>query len=83
MIDSICRRFNGKRILFAGFGREGKSTLSFLLKYMPDAFVGITDRNESAFQDVDKERYSLYFGDDYLKASSDYDVVIKTPGISV
>ena len=83
MIDSICRRLNGKRILIAGFGREGKSTLRFLQKYMPDAIVGIADRNESAFQDVDKEKYSLYFGDDYLKASSDYDVVIKTPGISV
>ena len=32
---------------------------------------------------IDKERYNLYFGDEYLKASSDYDVVIKTPGISV
>ena len=83
MIDSICRRLNGKRILIAGFGREGKSTLRFLQRYMPNAIVGIADRNESAFQDVDKERYSLYFGDDYLKASSDYDVVIKTPGISV
>lgn len=83
MIDSICRRLNGKRILIAGFGREGKSTLRFLQKYMPEAIVGIADRNESAFQDVDKEKYSLYFGDDYLKVSSDYDVVIKTPGISV
>ncbi len=83
MIDSICRRLSGKKILIAGFGREGKSTLRFLQRYMPDAMVGIADKNESAFQDVDKERYSLYFGDEYLKASSDYDVVIKTPGISV
>ena len=83
MIESICRRLSGKRILIAGFGREGKSTLRFLQQYMPEAIVGIADKNESAFQDLDKERYSLYFGDDYLKASSDYDVVIKTPGISV
>ena len=83
MIDSICRRLSGKRILIAGFGREGKSTLRFLQQYMPDATVGIADKNETAFQDIDKERYNLYFGDDYLKASSDYDVVIKTPGISV
>ena len=83
MIESICRRLSGKRILIAGFGREEKSTLRFLQNYMPEAMVGIADRNESAFQDVDKERYNLYFGDDYLKASSDYDVVIKTPGISV
>ena len=83
MIESICRRLSGKRILIAGFGREGKSTLRFLQNYMPEAIVGIADKNESAFQDLDKERYNLYFGDEYLKASSDYDVVIKTPGISV
>ena len=83
MIESICRRLSGKKILIAGFGREGKSTLRFLQNYMPEAIVGIADKNESAFQDVDKERYNLYFGDEYLKASSDYDVVIKTPGISV
>ena len=83
MIDSICRRLSGKRILIAGFGREGKSTLGFLQQYMPDAIVGIADKNESAFQDVDKERYDLFFGDDYLRAASDYDIVIKTPGISV
>ena len=83
MIDSICRRLSGKRILIAGFGREGKSTLRFLQQYMPEATVGIADKNESAFQDVDKERYDLFFGDDYLRAASDYDIVIKTPGISV
>lgn len=83
MIDSICRRLSGKRILIAGVGREGKSTLRFLQQYMPDAIVGIADKNESAFQDVDKERYDLFFGDDYLRAASDYDIVIKTPGISV
>ncbi len=83
MIESICRRLSGKKILIAGFGREGKSTLRFLQNYMPDAIVGIADKNESAFQDVDKERYNLYFGDEYLKASLDYDIVIKTPGISV
>ena len=83
MIDSICRRLEGKKILIAGFGREGKSTLRFLQKYMPDTIVGIADKNETAFQDIDKERYSLFSGDDYLRATSDFDVVIKTPGISV
>ena len=83
MIDSICRRLNGKRILIAGFGREGKSTLRFLQTFMPDAMVGIADKNESAFQDIDKERYNLHSGDDYLSAASDYDIVIKTPGISL
>lgn len=83
MIDSIVRRLSGKKILIAGFGREGKSTLRFLQKYLPDAIIGVADKNESAFQDVDKERYKLYFGDDYLAVASDYDIVVKTPGISV
>ena len=83
MIDTIINRLNGKKILIAGFGREGKSTLRFLQKYLPDAMIGIADKNESAFQDVDKERYELFSGDDYLNASADYDIIIKTPGISV
>lgn len=83
MLDSIFRRLRGKKILIAGFGREGQSTLRFLQKYLPHAVVGIADKNESAFKDIDKERYNLYSGDDYLNAASDYDIVIKTPGISL
>ena len=83
MIDTIINRLNGKKILIAGFGREGKSTLRFLQKYLPDAMIGIADKNESAFQDIDKERYKLFSGDDYLNAAADYDIIIKTPGISV
>lgn len=83
MIDAIINRLNGKKILIAGFGREGKSTLRFLQKYLPDAMIGIADKNESAFQDIDKERYKLFYGDDYLNAAADYDIIIKTPGISV
>lgn len=83
MLDVIINRLRGKRILIAGFGREGKSTLRFLQKYLPEAIIGIADKNESAFQDVDKERYELYYGDNYLNSTSDFDIVIKTPGISL
>lgn len=83
MLDSIFRRLRGKKILIAGFGREGKSTLRFLQKYLPNAVVGIADKNESAFQDIDEQSYNLYSGDNYLDAASQYDIVIKTPGISV
>ena len=83
MIDFIFKRLRGKKILVAGYGREGKSTLRFLQKFLPNAVVGIADKNESAIQDLDKERFKIYSGDGYLDASSDYDIVIKTPGISV
>ena len=83
MIDFIFKRLRGKKILVAGYGREGKSTLRFLQKFLPNAVVGIADKNESATQDLDKDRFKIYSGDGYLDASSDYDIVIKTPGISV
>lgn len=83
MIDFIFKRLRGKKILVAGYGREGKSTLRFLQKFLPNAVVGIADKNESVIQDLDKERFKIYSGDGYLDASSDYDIVIKTPGISV
>ena len=83
MLDSIFKRLRGKRILIAGFGREGQSTLRFLQKFLPNAEIGIADKNESAFKSIDKQSYTIYCGDDYLKNASDYDIVIKTPGISV
>lgn len=83
MLDSIFKRLRGKRILIAGFGREGQSTLRFLQKFLPNAEIGIADKNESAFKSIDKQTYTIYYGDDYLKNASDYDIVIKTPGISV
>ena len=75
MFDLILNRLRGKRILVLGFGREGKSTLRFLNKYLPDAVVAVADKNEmEAVQ---------HFGTGYLEAMYDYDIVIKTPGISL
>ena len=75
MFDLILNRLRGKRILILGFGREGKSTLRFLNKYLPDAVVAVADKN--AMEGVQ------HFGTGYLEAMYDYDIVIKTPGISL
>ena len=75
MFDLILNRLRGKRILVLGFGREGKSTLRFLKKYLPEAEVAVADRNE--MEDVQ------FFGTSYLEAMYGFDVVIKTPGISL
>ena len=83
--STIFKRLRGKRILILGFGREGKSSLAFIKKYLPHAIVGIADKNESAFKDLDLNQSNpkLYFGDNYFDAINDYDIVIKTPGISL
>ena len=55
-----------KRILILGYGKEGKATEQFLKKYVPDAEIGIADKN---------------LNDNYLNEQINYDLVIKTPGI--
>ena len=71
----ILNRLRGKRILVLGFGREGRSTLCFLNKYLPDAVVAVADAKEMELVQ--------HFGVGYLEAIYDYDIVIKTPGISL
>ena len=73
--DLILNRLRGKRILILGFGREGRSSLHFLKKYLPDADVAVADKNE--MEGV------KHYGSHYLEAMFDYDIVIKTPGISL
>ena len=90
-INTIFKRLRGKRILILGFGREGKSSLAFIRKFLPHAIVGVADKNESAFKDLTTNPNApttpnnpkLYFGDNYFDAVNDYDIVIKTPGISL
>ena len=81
-MNAIFKRLRGKRILILGFGREGRSSLAFIQKFLPHAIVGIADRNESAFKDLDLS-IKTYSGDNYFDAVKDYDIVIKTPGISL
>lgn len=75
MFDLILNRLRGKRILILGFGREGRSTLAFLQKYLPEADMAVADKNP-----MDGVAYS---GEGYLRAIYDYDIVVKTPGISL
>ena len=75
MFDLILNRLRDKRILILGFGREGRSTWAFLQKYLPDAVVAVADKNE--MEGV------KHFDSQYLEAMYDYDIVIKTPGISL
>lgn len=75
MFDVILNRLRGKRILILGFGREGESSLAFIKKYLPEAQVGVADQKFKPGV--------THSGDDYLQAIYQYDIVIKTPGISL
>ena len=77
-----------KRILILGFAREGIDSFRFLRKLLPKKVLGIGDRLKisnlkSQISNLLKKdkKVRLHFGEDYLKAIKNYDIIIKTPGI--
>ncbi|VAW29857.1 UDP-N-acetylmuramoylalanine--D-glutamate ligase, partial [hydrothermal vent metagenome] len=69
----------GKSILILGFGKEGRSTFSFLSKHFPGCKVGIADQNTRIADE--QINVPLHLGKNYLHALNDYDLIIKSPGI--
>ena len=51
MFELILNRLRGKSILILGFGREGRSTLRFLTKFLPDAQVDVADKKVLPIQE--------------------------------
>ena len=88
MIDNL----KNKKILILGLGREGIDSFKFLRKLFPDKILGVGDALE--FKRLPKKAQKLihyengsreirlHLGKNYLKALKNYDVIIKTPGIS-
>ena len=84
MIDTILQQLEGKSILLLGFGREGQSSYRFIRRHLPQAPVGIADQNTDipSAMAPDK-RLQFHLGADYLDAINQYDIVIKSPGVSL
>ena len=85
---SLLADLRGKRILILGFGREGRSTLSFLQERLPDASLGVADRRtldamseqeQAALAALPTERVVL--GPGYLDAVADFDAIVRAPGL--
>src|SRR2546423_1717851 len=80
----------GKAILILGLGVEGSATLRFLREQLPDAVIGIADKLPLLEMDTETRQHlqadgkvDLHTGPDYLSALKPYEIIIKTPGISV
>ena len=82
MKDKIIQELTGKKVLILGFGREGKSTYHFIKNNNIDCQVGIADLKEISDEQVINDNVALHTGETYLDAMQDYDLIIKTPGIS-
>lgn len=81
MKDTIVDFFRGKSVLILGFGREGKSTLEFLRRELPDLAIAIADQ-EPVEDDVVKNT-TVISGNNYLEACKNYDIIMKAPGIAI
>ncbi len=78
MFDKITEMLDNKSILILGFGKEGRSTLSFIRDFVEPKKVTVADRNEIS----DKlDGVEMKCGENYLSSLDEYDVIIKSPGI--
>ncbi len=77
---------NDKSILILGYGREGRSTFKILRKYFPQLNITIADSDESILTrqpELLTASVKLQTGNNYLNHLNDFDVIIKSPGISL
>jgi len=78
-----------KKILILGFGKEGIDTYLALRKLFPEKVFGIADKKDIRNYELEIKKLltkdknlKLYLGENYLNAVGEYDLIIKTPGIS-
>lgn len=78
-----------KRVLILGLAREGESSFQFLRQRFPDKIIGLADQLE--FEKLplkiqriiqNDKRIKAHLGKHYLQSLKDYEIIIKTPGIS-
>lgn len=82
MYNNIIEKLKDKNICILGFGREGKSTYNFIRRHLKDKFITIIDKKDVSSELNDKN-ISIIYGDNYLDNLDKYDLIIKTPGISL
>ena len=79
MFQQLIEYFNSRSVLILGFGREGRSTYDIIRRHLPEKKIGIADKREIQLADPNA---TLHCGENYLDAIGEYEVVVKTPGMS-
>ena len=85
MIDFLRKKLADKRIVLLGFGREGQSSYKLIRKIFPQMSFHIADLDESVRINplVAKDPNVVFkLGSIYLQQLDQFDLIIKTPGIS-
>lgn len=84
MQELVRNRLEGRKIIIAGFGREGRSTYHFLRRIMPLHPLTIADFNMNVAADpeiINDDKAEILTGDNYLENLQSFDIIFKTPGI--
>ena len=71
-----------KKLAILGFGREGKSTYNLIRKYLPKKEIIVLDQNKDSLKGIHDDKLEL-ISENYLEKLDDFDLIIKTPGISL
>ncbi len=79
MYPPIAEYLKDKTVLLVGFGREGQSSYRYIRKYFPEKPLTVADRNTVT---VDDPFVTCVCGENYLASVNDFEVVLKSPGIS-
>lgn len=85
MFNEIINKLNGKNIAILGFGKEGKSTYNFIRRHSSQNLT-ILDKNDILTNNPylkDDKNLNIITGETYLDNLSNYDLVIKAPGIAL
>ena len=86
MINDLIEYFKNKKVLILGFGREGQSTYKLIRKYLKNQKIYIADQKED-LKEISKtvkkdNNIEVICGEKYLEDLNDYDIIMKSPGIS-
>ncbi len=79
MYPKIAEYLRDRTVLLVGFGREGQSSYRYIRKYFPEKPIAVADKNAVS---VDDPFVTCICGENYLDCIGDFDVVLKSPGIS-
>jgi len=86
MIDFLKNKLENKRIVLLGFGREGQSSYKLIRRVLPELLLSIADADENIQNHpvlAGDTNISFQLGPEYLQRVDQFDLIIKTPGISL
>jgi UDP-N-acetylmuramoylalanine--D-glutamate ligase len=85
-IETANSLLKDKKILILGFGKEGKSSFNFISTLLAPSFITVYDADETRKRDIEnyvQGKANVITGEKSLNTINDYDLIFKSPGISM